>query len=382
MNKKSITVVGAGAWGSWTAFFLQSNGYDVTLVDRWGAGNANSGSGGETRIIRTVYGGDEDYTRMAHRSFQLWHQYLSQWNANLYHEAGSLWLSQQKHDYVTSSVKPMKELGYDLQEVTLERAQQTYPQLNFEGIGSLYYEPTCGYLEARKACRVVVNEFKKLGGNYLTDRIISVQGAERIESLSTESKLKLKSDFYVFACGPWIIKLFPELEKYIYVSRQEVFFFRDELLRSGSKLPMWLEFQPDNDMYYGIPDHFNRGFKISYDSRHISFDPDKEDRNLTPELTEKMRNYLGLRFPAMKNAPLIEGRVCQYENSLDGDYIIDFLPNASNALFLAGSSGHGYKMAPAIGETVLDYFEKKTDLMSRFKLSRFDNLSNKKTQFD
>lgn len=381
MDNKTVTVIGAGAWGLWSAYFLQLSGYAVTLVDKWGAGNSNSGSGGETRIIRTVYGQDELYTKMAHRSFQLWHKYLTFWRTNLYHEAGSLWLSPADHYYVRDAIKHVESIGYPLEELDIVDARKHYPQINFEGIHSVHYEQVSGYLEARNACRTVVSEFQKIGGAYVQDRVIKVNGSERIESITTEQNHKVTADFYIFACGPWIMKLFPELEKYIYVSRQEVYYFQDELIRHKTQLPMWLEFLPKGEMYYGIPDHFNRGFKASYDSRNISFDPDLEDRTLTPHLIDKMREYLGFRFPALKGARLAEGRVCQYENSLDGDYIMDHLPGIQNALILGGTSGHGYKMAPTIAEMVLNFLKEKRALPERFGLNRFKNTTTRKTQF-
>ena len=382
MSNKSVTVVGAGAWGSWTAYFLQLGGYSVTLVDRWGAGNSNSGSGGETRIIRTVYGGDELYTQMAHRSLELWHKYLPFWNAELYHETGSLWLSREENDYVTGSKIPMEKLGYPLDRLEVEEAKQRYPHVNFKGINAVYFEPTCGYLEARNACRKVAEEFQKLGGTYLNDKVEKVNASNEIDSLTSSNGNTLKSDFYIFACGPWIGKLFPELKQHIYISRQEVYFFQDELLRQGTQLPMWLEFRDDGDMYFGVPDHFNRGFKISFDSRDISFDPEHEDRTITPHLLDKMRAYIGLRFPSLEGAKLVESRVCPYENSLDGDYIMDYIPNAQNGIVLGGTSGHGFKMAPAIGEMVLNFIHEGTALPERFGLDRFQSIKSKRTQFD
>lgn len=382
MRHQSVTVVGAGAWGVWTAYFLQLSGYTVTLVDRWGAGNSNSGSGGETRIIRTVYGGDELYTQMAHRSFELWHKYLPFWGANLYHQRGSLWLSSEKHNYITDSQKPMQELGYPLHEIGMNDARIQYPHINFTGIDSVYYEPICGYLEARNACRKVLEEFEKLGGTFIVDQVEHIQSSDKINGLVTGGHGKLESDYFIFACGSWITSLFPMLQSHIYISRQEVFFFQDELLRSYGQIPMWLEFQEDGDMYYGISDHFNRGFKISYDSRNIPFDPENDDRTTTPELLKKMRDYMGSRFPKMKNSKLVETRVCHYENSLDGDYIIDKAPGFENGLILGGTSGHGFKMGPAIGEIVLNYLSQGTELPKRFALNRFQTMKNKKTQFD
>ena len=75
MNDRSaphIVVVGAGAFGGWTALSLVRRGARVTLVDGWGAGHSRSSSGDETRLIRTMYDGRAVYTDMAVRALSLW----------------------------------------------------------------------------------------------------------------------------------------------------------------------------------------------------------------------------------------------------------------------------------------------------------------------
>ena len=67
-----VAVIGAGAFGGWTALHLLRRGARVTLLDGWGPGNSRSSSGGETRIIRGTYGPNGIYTKMAARALQLW----------------------------------------------------------------------------------------------------------------------------------------------------------------------------------------------------------------------------------------------------------------------------------------------------------------------
>ena len=55
------------------------------------------------------------------------------------------------------------------------------------------------------------------------------------------------------------------------------------------------------------------------------------------------------RFPALAGRPLSEARVCQYENSSNGDLLIDFHPQRPNLLLVGAGSGHGFKHAPEVG---------------------------------
>ena len=89
----------------------------------------------------------------------------------------------------------------------------------------------------------------------------------------------------------------------------------------------------------------------------------RADRSLIParwsgEISEERltaaRAYLRMRFPAMADAPLLESRVCQYENSTDHNFILDRHPEAENVWIVGGGSGHGFKHGPVMGEMVAD----------------------------
>ena len=90
---------------------------------------------------------------------------------------------------------------------------------------------------------------------------------------------------------------------------------------------------------YGIPGNEWRGFKVADDTRGPVIDPTTETRTPSPEALQTARDYLGYRFPGLKGAPLLESRVCQYEQSPDEHFIIDRHPGAANAWLVGGGSG-------------------------------------------
>src|SRR5690606_27112887 len=133
--------------------------------------------------------------------------------------------------------------------------------------------------------------------------------------------------------------------------RQEVFFFAPEAgddRFSPANLPGWADFN-QGDIFYGFPDLEGRGFKIAHDAHGVAVDPDRNDRNYTPEALAEVRAYMRRRFPSLADRPLAEARVCQYENSANGDFLIDHHPGWSNVLLVGGGSGHGFKHGPAVG---------------------------------
>jgi glycine/D-amino acid oxidase-like deaminating enzyme len=157
----------------------------------------------------------------------------------------------------------------------------------------------------------------------------------------------------VFACGAWLPKVLPALlAGRIRPTRQVVMFFGtpagDDQF-GPRRLPAWVGFESG---VYGVPDLEGRGLKVGIDHHGPEFDPDSDDRAIDAASIATARAWLLRRMPAMADAPLIESRVCQYENTSTGDFLIDRHPDHENVWIAGGGSGHGFKHGPAVGELV------------------------------
>jgi glycine/D-amino acid oxidase-like deaminating enzyme len=372
-KKTHIAVVGAGAFGGWTALYLLRRGARVTLVDAWGPGNSRASSGGETRIIRGTYGPDGIYTRMAARALKLWKENETRWSLKLFHPTGMLWMAGGDDRFEKAALPHLRDAGLTFEELTTPEAAKRYPQINFEGVKWALFEKDAGYLTARRACEAVLVGFQAEGGEYreLAVESTEIKGGE-MQGVRLSDGATLTADAYVFACGPWLGKLFPQvLGGCITPTRQEVFFFGpaggDTRFFEGG-IPVWIDNGPR--LFYGIPGNQWRGFKLADDTRGPEFDPTSGERVPTREGIEAARKYLAFRFPALKDAPLSESRVCQYEQSPDGQFIIDRHPQASNVWIVGGGSGHGFKHGPAIGEMVSELVLSGKSADPFFSLSR------------
>ena len=113
-------------------------------------------------------------------------------------------------------------------------------------------------------------------------------------------------------------------------------------------MPGWAEFN-SGDMFYGTPDIESRGVKFAHDAHGVEVDPDTQDRRPTDAALAEIVAFRDRRFPALRGAPLTGAEVCQYENSSNGDFLIDFHPRWSNVLLVGGGSGHGFKHGPEVG---------------------------------
>jgi glycine/D-amino acid oxidase-like deaminating enzyme len=202
-------------------------------------------------------------------------------------------------------------------------------------------EPDSGAILARRAVQRVVQAAVEAGVDY------------RVEKVEAAGKPVVDAGTFVYACGAWLPKLFPDLlQGRIHPTRQEVFFFgaaAGDRRFAPPAMPICIDFGGE---VYGIPDLENRGFKAGPDRHGPAFDPDSGERVVTAEGIAAARRFLAQRFPALKDAPLIETRVCQYENTSNGDFLIDRHPEMENAWLVGGGSGHGFKHGPALGEYV------------------------------
>jgi glycine/D-amino acid oxidase-like deaminating enzyme len=183
--------------------------------------------------------------------------------------------------------------------------------------------------------------------------VLPPSGKGELAALATQSGKTVAAKTFVMACGPWLPKLFPDLlGERIFPTRQEVFYFGvpagDSRFESHA-LPVWVDFAEE---IYGIPDFRGRGFKVALDRHGPPVDPDTLERVPSPEALERVREFVGRRFPALRGAPVVATEVCQYENTSNGDFLIDRHPDHPNVWLVGGGSGHGFKHGPAVGEYV------------------------------
>lgn len=347
-----MIVVGAGVFGAFTAWHLLELGKRVLLLDAWGPAHARASSGGESRMTRTVYGPDEIYTRMAWESLEEWRWLSSLAGAPVFHPTGVLYFFSRVDAYVEGSLEVHERLGIPLQVLDRAALARRFPQIAWEGVELGLFESDRGVLMARRAVQALVQQFVSAGGEYRQTAVRPPRPGEPLTSLATLTGESLGADQYVFACGPWLPKLFPELlGGRIFPTRQEVFFFAPKAgdrRFSAEQLPGWADFN-EGDVYYGFPDLEARGFKVAHDEHGPAIDPDVGDRQTSPAALAEARAYMARRFPAMAECALVESRVCQYENSSNGDLLIDRHPDWPHVLLVGAGSGHGFKHGPAVG---------------------------------
>src|SRR6202162_2896654 len=353
-NVYDVAVVGAGVFGAWTAYRLREAGRRVALLDAYGPGNARASSGGQTRVIRMGYGDQEIYTRWSMHSLDVWKSLFGQvGRPSVFQEAGVLWMARGEDPRTTTTLATLQRLGIVHERLGRSELERRWPQIDFGPNTWAIHEPDSGFLVGFHAVQAVVQMAEATGVEYLQEAVVPPAGKGRLNSVATRSGKTVRAGTFVFACGPWLPKLFPDLlGERTSPTRQEVFYFGpppgDERFRSPA-MPVWVDFAEE---IYGVPDFKGRGFKVAPDRHGPAFDPDTGARVVTPETLATVRNFVARRFPGLKDAPLVSSEVCQYENTSNGDFLIDRHPERDNVWLVGGGSGHGFKHGPAVGEYV------------------------------
>jgi sarcosine oxidase len=365
-----VAVIGAGVFGAWIAYQLQRSGASVILIDTFGAGNSRASSGGESRVIRMGYGPDEIYTRSALNALRQWQDFFAETGRDLFRATGVLWLARDDDDYAQATSVTLERNQVAMEKLTRSELNHRYPQMEFGETAWGILENRSGVLMARQAVEAVAQQAQQNGASYLNDAVLPPDKRDLLSSIITQGGLTITAGTFVFSCGPWLPKVFPDLlSDLIRVTRQEVFFFgvpAGDHRFSSPHLPAWIDF---NDLVYGIPDLDERGLKIAIDAHGPEFDPDTGDRRASEAGLAAVRKVLARRLPALAGAPVKDANVCQYESTWNGDFLIDRHPEIENVWLVGGGSGHGFKHGPSVAQYLLGQLSGEGRTEPRFLLS-------------
>lgn len=368
-----VAVVGAGTFGAWTAHHLLKAGHEVTLIDAFGPAHSRASSGGESRLIRAAYGSDAIYTQMSMDSLPQWQSLSANAGLPIFIPNGILFFFPTEEPYARDTLAVHRELGLPTEILSAAKLSARFPMFDFDGIELGLFEPTFGALMARRAIQTLVEQFVRSGGSYVSGAVAPPDASiGDLRQLELSSGDTVAADLFVFAAGPWLPKLFPDvIGARIRVTRQEVFYFAPpagDHRFSPAALPGWADFN-QGDMFYGFPDLESRGVKFAHDIHGPVVDPDTHDRRAGEAELAEVVAYRDRRFPALRGAPLTGAEVCQYENSSNGDFLIDFHPQLSNVLLVGGGSGHGFKHGPEVGRYAAARLSDSIEPEPRFSLA-------------
>jgi len=366
-----IVVVGAGAFGGWTALYLREMGHSVTLIDQYGPGNSRATSGGETRQIRAVYGEREIYTKWVLQAFDRWQAREAEWGKKIFFRTGQLSLAREWTKELTDTRKVFDKLNVKYDVIKHDDLVRLYPQMNTQSFDFALSTPSTGVLKAREGCVAVAQAFEKKGGRLVTAKVdLGKRAGSTLQDVALSTGQRVSAQTFVFACGPWLPKVFPTVMKNkLATPRRAVFFYGtppgDERF-TYPNFPTW-----SIGDAYGFPSIEGKGFKVVPTFERVLVDPDTQEHTLTADELRKGREFVTKWFPVLARQPLVESKICQREDSIDDHFIVHQHPELSNVWMVGGGSGHGYKHGIMLGDYVASRVvgqDKNPELAATFKL--------------
>jgi sarcosine oxidase len=356
-NAADVVVVGAGAFGGWTALYLRRMGARVTLVDQYGPGNSRASSGDETRGVRTAYGTNEQWTSWASEAIRRWirfdEQVASELRMRLFYPTGDLICRAGSDPFIDQTLVTWQKLGIRHDVLTGDEVRYRYPHIDLADTTVALLEHDAGVVRARRACEAVAEVFRQEGGTIVTAHARMPEGSDvAIRHIQLEPGGELAAEHYVFACGPWLWKVFPnELSTRMRTPMGHVYYLGtpagDDRF-TFPNMPSW-NFPGVTGWPALTPD--NRGFRVRVGGRPHS-DPDSVERWIDREQHQRARDFLAQRFPLLRDAPLLETRACHYELSISRNFIIDRLPGRTNVWIAGAGNAEGFKQGPVVGEYI------------------------------
>ncbi len=380
----SVLVIGAGVWGVSTALELAKAGARVTVLDQYGVANSRATSGDETRGVRSSYGDrantPELWTAWARESIRRWTAFDAEhgprFGTRYFIKTGDVILREKDEPFTTRTMELWDAAKVPYEKVSTDEAMRRWPQIASETYSVITYEADAGVVRSRASVHALATLARDAGVQFrigrATPRAIT---SEMMDGVALDDGTVLRADAYVFCCGPWLRKVFPDLlGNRMRIPLGHVCYFgtpEGDARFTAPNIPSW---NVPGVTGWGALTVDSRGFRVrgafappapprSADDdeepppppRPAPQDPALQDPDLSPRWTnesriEGSRRVLAKCFPAMANAPLLETRSCHYESSSNRNFIVDRLPGARNVWIAGAGQAEGFKFAPLVGE--------------------------------
>ena len=344
-------VVGLGASGGATLFHLAKSGLRVLGIDRFLPPHHHGSSHGHTRIYRQAYYEAPVYVPLALRSLQLWRELERDTGRTLFANVGALTIGRENDAVVAGALLSAERHGIAHELLSDADIKLRFPAFcpPFGSIG--LFEPTAGVLHADQCVQSHLDVAVAAGAELRANE--TVTGIDTSDASLVQVRTNAgvyEASRVVVAAGAWAPRLLG-LDHAFHVTRETVNWFGNVLPSArAAHCPVSLVSLPDGRMLYTLPD-FGDGFKAGLHHHGRTGDAHLPHEPVSLEETAAVAREVARYVPA-GFGPLRASAPCFYTSTKDQHFAIGALPWAPNVILVAACSGHGFKFAPAIGESV------------------------------
>jgi sarcosine oxidase len=346
-------VVGLGAMGSSALYQLSRRGLRVLGIEAFAPGHRLGSSHGESRVIRLAYHEHPSYVPLLQRAYELWSELEAESGEQLLTITGGLMIGPPESELVGGALQSARLHGLEHTLLTPDEVRHRYPAFCLADDEIALLEPRSGFLRPERCISTFLDLARRNGAEVRYEQPVRAWSAAEVRT-DIDS---YRAEHLVFACGARMSKVLGERIPTVTAERAVLFWIQPaqpELFRDS---PIYLWETRQGQVFYGFPHVDLPGAKVAMHHSGEFCDPDVVDRSVHPRDEARLRAALANRLPPL-NGPVADSLVCLYENSPDGHFVIDRLPDAPRVVYAAGFSGHGFKFASVIGEVLADLVTK------------------------
>jgi sarcosine oxidase len=350
-----VIVAGTGAMGASACWQLVQRGARVLGLDRYGVPNAQGSSHGLTRAYRLAYFEHPDYVPLLERALAGWRGLEAQAGEGLLTLTGGLYLGRPGSEVVAGTLSAVQLHGLEHERLEAPAVRARWPQFSVPDGFAAVTEQYAGILRVEASLSALARLATAAGAELRTERVRGWSAQPGGVEVRTDAAA-YRADQLVLCPGAFAAELLQTDAVRITPTRQVVGWFeplRPELAAPG-RFPVWAAQWPDGRLWYGfaaLPG--SPGLKLGSHRPGAAVDPATEPRTATPQEEAELSAFAREWLPDDAGR-LTRTSVCLYENSPDGNFILDRHPDHANVLIFCGGSGHGFKFAPVIGEVLAD----------------------------
>jgi sarcosine oxidase len=354
----NVIVVGLGGMGSAAAYHLAARGIRVIGLERFAPAHDRGSSHGRSRMIRQAYFEGAAYVPLLLRSYDLWRRLERETGEALLHVTGGLMIGRPESSTVSGSLASARAHGLAHELLDAAEIRRRFPVLSPTSELVALYEPMAGFLHPERTVLAHLRRATELGATlHFDEQVIRWEASETSVRVTT-SRATYEADRLVLAPGPWAPEVFGDLQLPLTVERQVLYWIDPiggvEPFRAD-RFPVYIWELDDGMQFYGFPtqDEPPGGVKASFFYRGEACTPETIDRTVAPGESESLRAVLADRIPALRG-PVLDALTCMYTTTPDHRFILGMHPHHSRVVLASPCSGHGYKFASVIGETLAD----------------------------
>lgn len=347
-----LAVVGLGAMGVAIAWQAALRGLSVAGFDAFEPPHTRGSTHGHSRIIREAYFEHPQYVPLVQRAYALWGELEASARTRLFQATGGLMIGRPGRTVVEGTRRAAAEHRLAVQTWAPSDIRTRVPALAPDDDMIGVFEPRAGVLAPERAVTAMLDQARRGGASlHVSERVLRWSPGPGHIDVHTASR-HVRARRLVLAAGPWLQTILGELTLPLTVERVVQYWYPtagDERFAPGA-LPVFLLEAPDGRILYGLPDQ-GRGLKLAEHHGGSIATADAVDREVSSKQRAAFHTFASRWIRDLPAEP-VEASICLYTNTPDGDFILDWHPTAPGVFLCSACSGHGFKFAPAIGESV------------------------------